>query len=257
MKIFFFSFLFCSVPFFTIANNKVIVPLLISDYLQEDSLKHPPPYISIIPTFELGLPLSDFNKKMESAIPVGKGIGIFYRFENQPLSVGLRFVGLTYAKFKDIYTDSLGVEIKEKTKTKIWLWHASALIEPKVNWPVQPYFEMGLGVQRFFTRTKGRETGLNIQLFDDDWFPEDLYRDVHLSDWGLNFIGAAGLKINLSDDFSNSLDIQAGYLYGQAASFYVKTSDPSTIEDPLDPFEQKRAPLSMFSMKIGINLMVF
>ena len=220
-----------------------------------DNMRAP---FEIIPEMEITFPVGAFRNQFDG-LPVGKGIGIYYRLKKYPVNVGLRFGDLVIDRMKRNFQDTLDGEdfptdLREILKSRVWIWYGAVRFEPVLPLPFQPYFEGALGPQRFFTRRRLRETGIR---FGEDEDSGDIVREALHSDWGWAFSGAVGMKISLYRNYLNSLDLQVGYRQGTTAEFHVKTGNSRNLPDLLDNFELKESPVSMIFFKIGLAILMF
>ncbi len=222
------------------------------DVLPELELYQGRAFLNIIPEMEIGFPFGDFQDKIDRGVLWGKGISIFYRLRNKPIDIGLRFGDFSYDHVKRIYDGN-----RQKTKNKIWNWHAAFRFEPFTKLPFQPYFEGSLGLNHYRTKTYTKQIGAQLFsiLFNQDSdlrFDED---NLH-SDWTTNYGGAIGCYFYLNKDHQAAIDVQVGYRSGSTAKFYVK-KEISIQEVPLDNYEEREGALSMVSLKVGISIMGF
>ena len=230
--------------------------LLVDDY---DNMRAS---MELLPEIEFAFPVGFFRNKYDG-VPMGKGIGIYYRLKKYPVNIGLRFGDVLMDKMKRSIQDTLNgdnfpTDLREIVKSRAWFWYGAVRFEPVLPLPVQPYFEGTLGPQRFFTRRRLREAGITISTDEDDpVVPDDLSREALHSDWGWAFSGAVGVKISLYRNYMNSLDLQLGYRQGTTAVFHVKTGNSAGVADPLDNFELRRSPVSMLFFKIGFAILAF
>ncbi len=212
-------------------------------------------FLDIIPELEIGFPIGDFRNKMDKGAMVGKGISVFYRLKNQPVDVGLRVGDFAYDNVKRNFVDSIdGADLVQKTKNKIWIWYGAMRYAPMVDFPIQPYFEGLVGMNRFLTKTFTKEAGL---VLSDDG--EDLrFDEANLnSDWVFSYGGAIGFKLILEKTYNTALDVQVGFRSSDVGRFYVKNDLQPVQEEPLDNFDERRGALSVISLKIGISVLGF
>lgn len=229
----------------------------INSLAQEDVLPELEPFrsrafLNIIPEMEVGFPLADFQDDIDRSVLWGKGISIFYRLRNKPIDIGLRFGDFSYDHVKRIYDGN-----RQKTKNKIWNWHAAFRFEPILKLPFQPYFEGSLGLNHYRTKTYTKQIGAQLFsiLFNQDADTRFDEANLH-SDWATNYGGAIGCYFFLSKNHHSAIDVQVGYRSGGEAKFYVEKGG-SLKEDPLDNYVEKEGALSMVSFKIGISLLGF
>lgn len=240
-------------------NCIILIGLLSSLYslaqeniLPKSELYQSRAFLNIIPEMEIGFPIGDFQNKIDKDVLWEKGISIFYRLRNKPIDIGLRFGDFSYDHVKRIYDGN-----RQKTKNKIWSWHAAFRFEPITKLTFQPYFEGSLGLNHYRTKTYTKQIGAQLFsiLFNQDSdlrFDED---NLH-SDWATNYGGAIGCYFYLNKNHQSAIDVQVGYRSGGTAKFYVK-KNISIQEEPRDNYEEREGALSMVSLKIGISIMGF
>jgi hypothetical protein len=207
-------------------------------------------FLNIIPEVEVGFPIGDFQDKIDKGVLWGKGVSIFYRLRNRPIDIGLRFGDFSYDHVKRIYDGN-----RQKTKNKIWNWHAAFRFEPITKLLFQPYFEGSLGLNHYKTKTYTKQIGAQLFsiLFDQNSNVRFDEARLH-SDWATNYGGAIGCYFFLNKKHHSAIDVQVGYRSGRSAKFYVEKGG-GIEEEPLDNYEERQGAMSMISFKIGISLL--
>jgi len=208
--------------------------------------------LSIIPELEIGFPIGEFKNQIDKGVMLGKGVSIFYRLKKMPIDLGLRFGDFSYDHVRRKFDGKV-----QKTKCKIWNWYGAFRFEPQIKFPVQPYFEGSLGVNRFYTKTYTKQIGayfLSV-LFDEDIDVRFDKASLN-SDWGMTYGSAIGFYYYFDKEYNSALDVQVGFRTSNAGRFYIKNDRSIIQEEPLDNYEERNGAMSMISLKIGLSLFI-
>ncbi len=214
-------------------------------------------FLDLVPEFELGFPVGEFATDINRDALVGKGIGVYYRFARQPLDIGVRFTGFTYDKMRRDFRDTIvNFNAFEKTKHKIWLLQGVVRFEPPLNTSTILFLEGAAGWRRFYSKSFSQEEGLVRYLIDADLAAMDRFdRITHNSDWGTAISAAVGAKFILEQTRKTALEIKLCYHWGVSGDFMIRNDLDDIQDDPFDNLQERHAPLTMFSLKIGLSFL--
>ena len=214
-------------------------------------------FLDMVPEFELAYPVGEFAADINRDVLVGKGIGMYYRFARQPVDVGVRFTGFTYDKMRRRYRDTIdNFPAVQKTKHKIWLLQGVVRFEPPLNTSTILFMEGAAGWRRFYSKSFSRERNL-IDLTTDEntQLLERFDRVTHNSDWGAAISTSVGAKFILEQTWKTALEVKLCYHWGVSGDFMIRNDLEEIQDDPFENLEEQHAPLTMFSLKIGISFL--
>lgn len=214
-------------------------------------------FLDLVPEFEVAFPVGEFSADINRDVMVGKGIGVYYRFERQPVDVGIRFTGFTYDKMRRNFRDSIdNFRAVEKTKHKIWLLQGVVRFEPPINTTAILFLEGAVGWRRFYSKSFSRERFLVIETSsNEDVTAGRFNRITHNSDWGAAVSASMGAKFILEYSWKTALELKLCYHWGVSGDFLIRNDLEVVQEDPFENLEERHAPLTMFSLKIGLSFL--
>ena len=198
--------------------------------------------------FQVGIPLNDFRDNLDE-IGFGGGLQFLMHLGDSPLAMGADLSILAYATEHARFSARVGGFTRNyelRTTSHIFLGHAMARFQPRLNGPIHPYIDGMLGFKNLFTSTSLTDRSLG----------ETLESDTDQSDWALSYGGAFGIQISFGAEKNVVLDLRCAYLPGQNATYLVRREEPFggfEYDDPIEAFEERTSLTNLLLPQIGVT----
>ena len=201
--------------------------------------------------FITGHPLADFKEAMTDDFGLGGDAALLFKVPKSPFSLGINFGAMLHQRerlrFERVVIADYTERFQLTTRSNSFFGHFVFRYEPKVDFPIRPYFDAYLGTQRLFTNTVLTSRDNN----GDDNNNNTLDRVREQSDWVFSYGAGLGILIKLTDD-EVFLNLSCSYLKSGNADFLVRTPGANVVDDTAEVFERRNSNIDLLMPKIGV-----
>ena len=193
-----------------------------------------------------GVPQAAFQQNRKAMLG-----GFYINYSRQFRSESPLFIGGSIAY---LYVDGFSDEVERILGPIVETWDGrttSSLINFDFStkyfldfqfWRIEPYLEVGMGANWFFTNT-------SFSFPDSD----ESDNDFEGGDIVFSYGGSLGFMINLEDNYY--LNLSGGYYPGLSAKYFIESAErPEVLSSTIVAFEQKKSTTDMLRLRLGLNI---
>ncbi len=206
------------------------------------------PKTSLGVTFDLGIPVQDFRENLDR-LGYGGSVNFLLRIRESPLRVGLDVGYMGYENETYAFSSRVGGFWRDyRLQTSVGLLHGHLNMRYMLplEGKVSPYLDGVAGFKYFIANSQLYE------VFGFEYYPVSGYTDQ--DDWALSYGITLGAEFRLFRSPQMAIDLRVSYLRGSQATYLVRRDPPpSSIDDPLDLYEERTSSTHMLVPRIGIQ----
>ena len=202
--------------------------------------------------FDIGIdysyPVGQFADRQEG-LRIGFQSAFYVSLGNRPIYLGAGYRQMRYSSERIDYSeiiDGEAVPFNIRTSNNSQGARLIARLQPRVDFPLQPFAEGILEGTWWYTRT----------VIEDEELDENVESTRNASDFSPSYGAAAGAAFFFNEE-TTGVYLKASYLRGNTAEYFVYRDAVINPVDPIDYFEPITGPTDRWLVSLGVVVLIY